>query len=348
MWTLVHDYSDIKQMSQKLEAFQTFFEALGKAEKGDEAQLIQIGGIRGFKSKLGEWLNDNDQATRAFTAVLMGITGDQSFSPKLEEFIRDRKPSKNELMVYDRGRALMALGLLGSPDSKPRLAAFLDSKNEYDRSGAIAGLTFLKATEYAPKISRLINDKAIERNDDTSAISFLVETGTARDHKKEIAQSMFNRYYSEKAIAAMYALASLDASEYAADIATLLNDRFRKADAAKALALLNATSYTDKIGALLSDPSGLVRSAAALALGVLKAKKYSPQLAKIMADKESYVSKYAATALLLMGDTPYKEQAKSYFADENKKIYLTDTSFHPFVEAKTRILTAALKKALGR
>ena len=76
MWTLTHDYDDFKHMQEVLKTFQNYFEAIGKYESGDRAALEKLGGVKGFKDKLALWLNDEDQAVRAFAALMLGISGD--------------------------------------------------------------------------------------------------------------------------------------------------------------------------------------------------------------------------------------------------------------------------------
>jgi HEAT repeat protein len=347
MWTVTHDYADFKKMSEKLKTFQTFFEAVGKYETGDPKPLAQLGGVRAFKETLSHWLRDDDQAIRSFAAVIIGISGDKALAPQLAALIKERKGGDDEMMIYDRGRAAFAIGLLDAAEYTPLLVAQLESKNQYDRSGAMSALARFNATEYAPRIAKLLNRQELGYHDDTAPIYFLVETRTAKNYKAELLQTMVENIDGEKSEAAMYALVSLNAKEYAPAIAKLLDDRFRKGEAAKALALLNATSYSAKIAALLKDESGLVRSAAALSLGVMKSRGHAKQVAALLVDKEGYVHTYAAAALLLMQATEYYKDAYPLLADaHSKNAYLTDGSFHPFAEDKSRVITEELKKEL--
>lgn len=347
MWTVTHDYKDFKKMSEKLEYFQAFLEALGKYQQGEKGTLDKLGGVIRFKDTLGTWLNDDDQAIRAFAAVLIGISGDKRLAPQLWSFLERRKPKPDELVVYDRSVALTALGLLNDVDSKERIAAYISSKDDHDHYGAINALAYLKATEYAPRIAKLLVSKAALYDDDASPIHFLVETRTAKDYKKEIASVMLSTFKTETLKAAMYALVSLDAKEYSGKIALLLNDRFKKGEAAKALSLLGASQYSNRIAALLKDESGLVRAAAALSLGVMKSKRHSNALqALILWDKETYVRNYAAVALVLMEAKQHYKEALPLARPHTPGFYLTDSAFHPFVEERSRELTVQLKQAL--
>jgi len=158
LWTLTHDYSEFKQMEEVLKTFQSYFEALSKYEQGDSSSIEKIGGIKAFKNKLAEWLKDDDQATRAFAAVVLGISGDKSFAPQLAELLKERKIEKNDIR-YDRGRAAMALGLVGAKEYTLSLVKLLESSEENDRVGAAYGLGFLKAKEQSKAVAKLLNDE---------------------------------------------------------------------------------------------------------------------------------------------------------------------------------------------
>jgi len=158
-WTLTHDYSDSKRVDEVLKSVQSYFEALGKYEKGDHSSLDQMGGLKAFKDKLSGWLSDDDQAVRAFAAVMLGISGDKSYVPQLANLLKERKYKDSDLLHYDRGRAAMALGLVGAQEYIPNLVTLLDSSNEYDRSGAAYGLGFLKVKDQAMAIAKLLNDE---------------------------------------------------------------------------------------------------------------------------------------------------------------------------------------------
>ena len=160
---------------------------------------------------------------------------------------------------------------------------------------------------------------------------------------------MLGDFRSETKTAAIYALVSIDDKESAKDIAKLLKDDFRKADAAKALALLGAKEYADEMALLLKDKSGLVRQDAALALGILKAKKYAGEVAKLLNDKESYVHTNAATALVLMESEDHYKAALPVIERPLPQIRnLTENQFHPLVNEKVRQITEELKKAFEK
>ena len=158
-WTLTHDYAELKHMQEVLKSVQAYFEALGKYEKADRSSLDQMGGVRAFKDKLSGWLKDDDQAIRAFAAVVLGISGDKSYAAQLANLLKERKYKDSDLLYYDRGRAAMALGLVGAQEYMPNLVTLLDSSNEYDRAGAAYGLGFLKAKYQAKAVAKLLKDK---------------------------------------------------------------------------------------------------------------------------------------------------------------------------------------------
>jgi HEAT repeat protein len=157
-WTLIHDYSEHKHMEEVLKQVQNFFEALAAYEKGDSSALSQFGGVKGFKEKLAHWLDDDDQAIRAYSVVMLGIFGDHEYADELAGLLKPRKYKSNDLIHYDRGRAAMALGLVGAKEYTAKLANLLKSSNQYDRSGAAYGLAFLGAKDQARAIAKLIDD----------------------------------------------------------------------------------------------------------------------------------------------------------------------------------------------
>ncbi len=158
-WTLTHDYRDSKHMEEVLTYVQKFMEALIAHEKGNSASLSKLGGLKGFKDQLAAWLTDNDQAVRAYAAIMLGVCGDGAYAKQLGSLLESRPNGRDELIQYDRGQAAMALGLVGAKEYTSRLVNLLTSKNEYDRAGAAYGLGFLTARTQAPAIAKLLNDK---------------------------------------------------------------------------------------------------------------------------------------------------------------------------------------------
>lgn len=345
LWTVTHDYADFKHMQEVLNTFQSYFNALGKYKSGDAASLEKLGGIKSLKDKAAEWLKDDDQAIRAFAAVIIGISGDKTYAPQLAVLLKDRKYEKEPLIIYDRSRAAMALGLIGAKEFMPQIIPLLQSKNEYDRTGAISALGYFGAKEYSKEVAGLLINKDFQFDDDSSPIFFLVEMGTAKDYKKELVQVMLGDFRSEMRVSAMYALVNLNARETAPDIAKQLKGEFTKSDAAKALALLGAKEFIEEIALLLKDENSLVRSAAALALGVLKDTKYAAQVAKLFDDKANFVHNYAATALIMMEATDFYKISIPLIAEG---AFLTSSEFHPLVAEQTHKITEDLKKSFEK
>jgi HEAT repeat protein len=331
MWTLSHDYKDLKRVDEVMRSFGQFMAGFQKHVAGDAAPLESLGGVKAFKEKAASWLGDDDQAVRAFGALISGINGDRESIPLLLKIIKRKDAEEEFSQIYDKGRAAIGLGLLGAVDHKPDIVLLLKSKNDYDRSGAITALTLLGAKEHAKEVAAILSDRNSFR-DDPSPVFFLVETGTAKDYKKELLAAMLSQFRGDTAKAAMYALVRIKAKEDSAAIAKLLNDQFRKGDAAKALALLGATEYTEKIGMMLNSEDELTQAAAALALGILGAKKYETRLASMMVRKEGFVNSYAAAAIVMMDSAEYTAQASKILAKfKAEGVYLTDGSFHPLV-----------------
>ncbi len=159
LWTLVHDYSNSERQEEVLKNVETFFAALGKHEKGDGGPIEKMGGPKAFKDKLSGWLDDDDQAVRAFAAVMIGISGDKSYAPKLVNLLKREKYKDGDRLHYDRGRAAMALGLIDAKEYSSNLVTLLNSSNKYDRAGAAYGLGFIKTKDQAKAVAKLLNDE---------------------------------------------------------------------------------------------------------------------------------------------------------------------------------------------
>lgn len=158
-WTLTHDYRDFKRMEEVMNYVQSFFKALDAYEKGNPAELAKFGGVKRFRDQLAAWLTDNDQAVRAYSAVMLGICGDRAYAKQLATLLKNRKYGAKDLIHYDRSRAAIALGLIGAKEYTSSLAGLLKSKNEYDRLGAAYGLGYLTAKAHAAAIAKLLDDK---------------------------------------------------------------------------------------------------------------------------------------------------------------------------------------------
>lgn len=158
-WTLTHDYSDSKRVDEVLKTVQNYFAAFEKNEKGERADYDRLGGVKAFKDQLAVWLNDEDQAIRAFSAVLLGISGDKTYAPQLANLLKERKDKEGDSIRYDRSRAAMALGMIGAVEYKQNLVELLKSANESDRTGAALGLGFLKAKDEIDNVKKLLKDK---------------------------------------------------------------------------------------------------------------------------------------------------------------------------------------------
>jgi HEAT repeat protein len=158
VWTLTHDYEDHTHMEEALDTLQRYMEALAKYERGDGSSLKRLGGGKQLKDQLAKWLEDNDQAIRAFAATMLGISGDQSYSPPLAKLLVRKEQNAGDI-IYDRGRAALALGLLQAKEYGKDLVTMLSSTNEYDRLGAAQGLGWMGDKENAKAVAQLLKDK---------------------------------------------------------------------------------------------------------------------------------------------------------------------------------------------
>jgi HEAT repeat protein len=157
-WMLIHDYKDQNQIDAVLKAFQNYLEAFAKYEKGDVAAVKELGGFKSFTAQLAKWLDSPEQCVRAFAATMLGVSGDTAYVARIADLLKSTE-SKDELLVYDKYAAAVALGVMGAREYTDTLVALLSSKNEYDRAGGARGLGWMQAKDRAPAIAKLLNDE---------------------------------------------------------------------------------------------------------------------------------------------------------------------------------------------
>lgn len=152
LWTASHTTTD-ERMGEVFDPVAQYLEAL---RDGDRS-VLRPDRIAEFKKRASTLLDHHDQALRALGAVLIGVSGDKSYAAALGRLLEPMS-IPGLLPRFDRGRAAIALGLVGAKEYAPDLAALLKSTNSFDRSGAALGLGFLGATEYEAAIAALLND----------------------------------------------------------------------------------------------------------------------------------------------------------------------------------------------
>jgi HEAT repeat protein len=291
---------DAKAMEKVMMLYVTFFDAK------QIPKLVEAGGIKEFKKELAGLLTCKDPVMRGSAAIFLGLVDDPAYNADIAKLLADKPGPVPEEMVkkhfynFDRGQAAKALGLLGAREYAPRLAELLQSKDEYDRTGAAIGLGGMKDKAYAPAIAKRLSDKNEPMQVKMAAVSALAELD-AVEYANVIAKQLKDKE-EEVQVAACYALARLKAKALAGNLAALLPEKFCNGHAAKALALLGAKEYTKDIVRLLEDNDSSTRCSALVALGILNAKDQVPAVVAHLKDKEPSVRAYAAVALLLMGD----------------------------------------------
>ncbi|MET0647272.1 MAG: hypothetical protein ABW208_11670 [Pyrinomonadaceae bacterium] len=334
MWTVTHAYESKQEVDEVLKPLLVLFNSF---EKQDPALLDGVGGVRGFKERMAAFLNSHDDTVAGFAATMLGITGDKRYVPSIALLLEKKDPPEEDgkfhHAVTSRARAAAALSRLGAREYVPRFVRMLRSSNRYDRSGAAIALGELRAKEHAKDVAALLFNEEFSYGDD-SPIYALSEMGVLEEYAGELAGMLRSEFKRETVEAAAYALASIGARQYAKDVALLLNDKFRRGDAAKALAVMGAVEYKGRIARLLDVNDSLDRSDALLALGILNAREYAPRIAGFLKDPSS-VSNYAAVALVLMGEVRYARRCvplveRAY----NANIYLGADEFHPLVEGQ--------------
>ena len=334
MWTLTHAGESKKEVEEVIRLLTVLSNSFAKQ---DPALLKEIGGARGFKDRMAALLNSKDDVVAGFAATMLGISGDLRYAAAVAKLLDKKDPPEDtddwHPEVSSRGRAAVALSLLGAREYIPKLVAMLRSRSRYDRSGAAVALGQLGAREHAKDVAAMLGDERFKYEDDDSPIYALAEMGVSAEYASEIAKVLQDDLRGETVETAAYALAKLGAKQYAKAIARLLDKEFRKGDAAKALAIMGATEYTDEIAHILDDKNSLNRKDALLALGVLNATKYAAQVAKHLKDPEGFVTNYAAYALVLMGAGEHANQVVPLVENAHRQnLYLNAGDFHPIVE----------------
>lgn len=311
-WTLAHCASD----DEKTKAIA----AIGMSKKGVRFSvrwaIWRAGGTEKYRKRVSTLLESKDETVRGFAAVWLGVLGDQRSIPDLLKLLRSTKlpVQVSSFDGGDRARAAMALGLLDAKEHAPELGRLLIATNANVRGGAALGLGYMEATKYAPEIAKLLADESDRVRID--AVIALAEMG-AKKQARGIASLLKQRNGGDPDVkrSALYALARLNATEHAQDIALLLEDKFEKGDAAKALALMKACEYKEAIVKMLDDEKPLHRCDALLALGMLRAIDQEDKIARHLDDPEEFVRPYAAWAIIMIESRKHAPKALRMIPD---------------------------------
>ena len=156
LWTASHsvDYPDEKHAGEVLTRVVQDVEAISNGNRA----ALEPGAIQAFKERLSVLLQDDVQGIRALAAVLLGVCGDKSYASRIAVLLEPRTVT-GTLPRFDRGRAAIALGLVGAKEYTLDLVSLLKSSNTFDRSGAAYGLGALRATDHEKAIAQLLNDE---------------------------------------------------------------------------------------------------------------------------------------------------------------------------------------------
>jgi HEAT repeat protein/outer membrane protein assembly factor BamB len=304
-WTMCHCATEAgKARAQKM--FDTM-EAYGQE---DIVGFRAGGGAKGILDSLRKMLDDPDPVMRAFAAISLATAGQHGETDKIAKMMKSpssRPAEWDETMTevfvdIDRGRAAMALGILGAKKYADDMAAMLSDKNDNVRGGAALGLGYLKANQHAKAVAMLLHDPSDKIK--MCAMSALGMMG-AQAFAEDVAKLVEADGDPSVAETACFTLAQLGAMEQTPQIAALLGNEFKRGYAARSLAVLGARQYVKGIAKLLESPSSLDRKDALLALGLLNAKEYETAIAARLKDQEDFVVAAAAFALVLMNSTQY-------------------------------------------
>ena len=332
MWSLTHNYSDKAEVDKVMEDLIGFLTAL---QTSDPEAMKKLGGPQGIKEKFAAYTKSGDSTIRGFSAIILAIFGDKKYVPAIEEILTADFKFKDDLARMtetSKGQAAIALSMLGATEYEGKVLELLKTGNDFNRDGAITALIRLGGKKHAKAVVDLMLDKNAYALNKLAPLNFLLETGAALDHKKELIGLLHSSFDSEQRKAIMFLFVRLDAKDTKLEIAKLLNVDYVKGEAAKGLAIMGATEYEDKIALLLSDENSLVRKDAALALGILKSVKYAGAVSKLLLAKEDFVRLYAAISLIMMDAKPYLSKALPVVDSfKQQRVYLNMGNFHPFV-----------------
>lgn len=346
LWSLIHNYSSKEKVDESLDLLMLISEAVSK---NNPALLDRVGGLTGCKKRFLGLMNSNDDTVSGYAALVLAVSGDMAYARQIAALLDKKDEDGDEGPITVRGEAATALGILGASEYVSKIVGMLQSRNEYDRSGAATGLAYLGAKEQAPEIVKMMTNEQFSLHDDVSGIHALVQLKVADKYLKEIATLLDEKFRTERAKTAGYALAQLRAKEYAPAIAKLLNDKYKRGDAAKALAIMGATDYASEIAKLLAEGKPLDQQAALLALGVLNAKQYVSEVAKLLKAPEDSVSHAAADALILMEADQYSREAiRIIDHDHQSGPYVSVGEFHPFVKDEVAEINSRYLVSLAR
>jgi len=312
-WTMCHCATEAgKARARKM------FDTLEAYQQEDITGFRAGGGAKGILDSLRKMLDDPDPVMRAFAAIALATAGQHAEIDKIAKLMKSpsSRPAEwdetttNVFADIDRGRAAVALGVLGAKGYADDMAAMLSEKNANVRGGAVLGLGYLKANQHAKAVATLLNDPS----DDVKvcAMSALGMMG-AHAFAEDVARLLDAGGDPSVAETACFTLTQLGAMEQAPRIASLLGEEFKRGYAARSLAVLGARQHVKDIAKLLESPSSLDRKDALLALGLLDAKEYEQAISTRLKDREDFVVATAAFALVLMNSTHYAEEIVPIF-----------------------------------
>jgi len=339
MWSLSHNYSDKSAVDKVINDLTDFLTAI---RSNDQEALTKLGGLNGVKDRFAAFTKSDDSVVRGFSAVVLGSFGDKKYVPAIANILEGDFKFKDEfaqMTDVSKGQAAIALSMLGATEYENKVLELLKTGNDFNREGAITALIGLGGRKHAKAVVDLMLDKNAYALNKLAPLNFLIETGAAPDYKRELIALMRQSFDSEQRTAIMFLFVRIDAKDTKPEIAKLLTVDFVKGDAAKALAMMGATEFEDKIALLLSDKRSLVRKDAALALGILKSVKYAGALGKLLSAKEDFVRLYAAIALVMMDAKPFLSKAVPIVDRFNQqRVFLNMGDFHPFVADRAQTL----------
>ena len=333
-WTVLHVASDDAQKRAE-----PLFGALQEYGKENPAPVLALGGAKGLVKGLRNLLADPDPVMRGFAAILLAVIDDRESKTEIAKLLKPRpavtvQDEVADALVrqFDRGRAAIALGLMGAGEYAKEISLLLASDDPVVRSGAALGLGYMNDKTHVKEIAALLKDESDEvQMCAERALAML----NAREYAKEIASLLAAPGDPAVGETACFALAKLQAKEEVPAVAKLLQNQFAQVKAMKALAIMDAGDYTKDIAAILRSDEPLSRCAALVSLGILNAGTTEDAIAEHLKDKEEFVRPYAALALVLMGSQKYAHEAAAGVGEGIDNL-LSCNEFDPLVMDELR------------
>ncbi|MBI4244985.1 MAG: HEAT repeat domain-containing protein [Planctomycetes bacterium] len=239
----------------------------------------------------------------------------KDYKKEIAELLKESDP----LVKY---RAITALKNLDAKEYTKEIVSILksislegDGHLQYQLyCGILDALSSFKAVECIKDVAELLKSS---RSDVQSEAAKWLGQMNAKEYTDAIADLVKKSVPNQGAIAA---LGNLRASEYAEDVAKLLDNPAIKAEAALTLGKMGSQKHAKKISKLLGDTSynrSWIVQSSLKAIGMLKAAKYSDKVSELLNDQDGSIKFLAILTLGELGATDYKDEIAALLNSAN-------------------------------